>query len=551
MLQSLSIENYAIIAKVDIHFDDSLNIITGETGAGKSILLGALGLIMGQRADSKVLFDNESKCIVEAIFTHFPKSVNKLLKQNDLDQTEELIIRREIVPSGRSRAFVNDTPTNLGVLQQLSLALVDLNQQFRIVEIQDRTFQLNIIDALAKNDTKVEAYKTLYKAYKNKTTELKEIQNMESAQLKELDFMKFQFQELSEAGLDGLNQAEMEGETQLLDKAEDIATLMEETKYKLVESETNLRDQLQDLAKKWSGYAEVDPQINQGAIQLEDLLTKVDEIYHDSDQISGKTDGDPGRLMELRERLDKVYSLQKKHGVHEVSDLLAIASSLEGKLSSIENRGETIALLEQEISVLEKELWGKADELTTRRKKVFSKFQKEVNGRLNDLSMGSAEIKISHLREEVLRSDGADTIDILFKANKGTDFQPIRKVASGGETSRLMLSIKASVANAMALPTMIFDEIDTGVSGDVAGKMGNILKDLASKHQLICITHSPQVSARAVKHFFVHKEETKSRTLTHVKVLDKEERIIEIAKMLSGNPPSTFALDNAKDLLSI
>jgi len=342
----------------------------------------------------------------------------------------------------------------------------------------------------------------------------------------------------------------MESETQLLDKAEDIATLMKETKFKLVESEVNLKDQLQELAKKWSSYATVDAQINEGATVLEDLITKLDDIYHDADKISGKTDGDPGRLQELRERLDKVYSLQKKHGVNDVTELVAIAEGLEGKLSSIENRGESIAQLQKEIGEMEAELWSKADELTTRRKKVFTKFQKEVNGRLNDLSMGSAEIKISHAKEEALRSDGADTIDILFKANKGTDFQPIRKVASGGETSRLMLSIKASVAHAMALPTMIFDEIDTGVSGDVAGKMGNILKDLAGKHQLICITHSPQVSSRAVKHFFVHKEETKSRTLTHVKVLNKEERIIEIAKMLSGNPPSTFALDNAKDLLS-
>ncbi len=550
MLKSLSIENYAIISHVRLDFDESLNIITGETGAGKSILLGALGLIMGQRSDSKVLYANDSKCIVEATFVNFPAGVEELLEAHDLDSETELIVRREINPSGRSRAFVNDTPTNLEVLQKLSLELVDLNQQFQIIEIQNKNFQLNLVDALADNEKKVAAYRDIYSSYKADQKSLQELLAMESSQLKELDFMKFQLNELQVADLTEGEQAQMESEMLLLEKAVDITALMEETKFKLVDSDNNIKDEISDLIKRWSEFEQTDPEVSEAYGLMIEIQEQLMAIYATADKMSSKVESNPTKFQELRSRLDSIYSLQKKHGVQTVGDLLSIQQDLISRLNRVDNRAELIENLKDKIQTNKTKLSKKAAELSKRRTKVFPELEKAVNKKLKDLSMGSAEIKFSNETLEELNSNGQDDINILFKANKGNKFLPIKKVASGGESARLMLSIKASVAHAMALPTMIFDEIDTGVSGEVAGKMGNILKKLSSQHQLICITHSPQVSARAVKHFFVHKQETKSRTITQVKVLDKQERINEIAKMLSGDPPSTFAIDNAKDLIT-
>jgi len=551
MLKTLRIENYAIIAKVHIDFDASLNIITGETGAGKSILLGALGLIMGQRSDSKVLYDKGSKCIVEAVFSQYPPAIEKLLVAEDLDVEEELIIRREISTSGRSRAFINDTPVKLDVLQLINQNLIDLNQQFNITDIQDKKFQLSLIDGLADNQKLLAQYRKGYAQLKEKRDKLAAVEQMESTQLKELDFIKFQHNELVVAALDGTDKTSLESELELLDKSEDITNLMAETAYAVSESDQNLKDQLAALAKRWSSFSSADPQLMQGYELMENIQEEFDTLYDLANNIKDKTEMDPSRLSTLRAKLDGLYSLEKKHGVNTIEELLQIQTDLELRLNGIENRSEIIAQLQKEILDLDKSLRVEADTLSQRRAKVFPKIQKAVNKKLNELGMGSAEIKVQATRREDLSRDGLDNLDILFKANKGNEFLPIRKVASGGETSRLMLSLKASVADKMSLPTMIFDEIDTGVSGEVAGKMGDIIRSLANKHQLICITHSPQVSARAVQHLFVYKEETKSRTITHVKVLSKKERILEIAKMLSGDPPSSFALDNAKDLLSV
>ena len=551
MLKTLRIENYAIIAKVHIDFDASLNIITGETGAGKSILLGALGLIMGQRSDSKVLYDKGSKCIVEAVFSQYPPAIEKLLVAEDLDVEEELIIRREISTSGRSRAFINDTPVKLDVLQLINQNLIDLNQQFNITDIQDKKFQLSLIDGLADNQKLLAQYRKGYAQLKEKRDKLSAVEQMESTQLKELDFIKFQHNELVVAALDGTDKTSMESELELLDKSEDITNLMAETAYAVSESDQNLKDQLAALAKRWSSFSSADPQLMQGYELMENIQEEFHTLYDLANNIKDKTEMDPSRLSTLRAKLDSLYSLEKKHGVNTIEELLQIQTDLELRLNGIENRSEIIAQLQKEILDLDKSLRVEADTLSQRRAKVFPKIQKAVNKKLNELGMGSAEIKVQATRREDLSRDGLDNLDILFKANKGNEFLPIRKVASGGETSRLMLSLKASVADKMSLPTMIFDEIDTGVSGEVAGKMGDIIRSLANKHQLICITHSPQVSARAVQHLFVYKEETKSRTITHVKVLSKKERILEIAKMLSGDPPSSFALDNAKDLLSV
>ena len=551
MLHSLSIENYAIIAKVEVNFDPKLNIITGETGAGKSILIGALSLIMGQRADTKVLYDQKTKCTVEAIFVNFPEGIKTYLESQDLDSEKELIIRREISPTGRSRAFVNDTPTNLKVLQELSGRLIDLNQQFNITDIQDKKFQLAIVDALADNSKPLAEYQTQYRAYRLKEKQLAELQQAEATQVKELEFMKFQHNELMTAGLTAGEQTTLESEQKLLGGMEEITQLLAETRFLLAESDANMKDSLLSLMQRWSGLREAEAGLAEGADVLSRVITDMDTVIRQAETLEDKLEQDPGRLSQVEKRLDTLYSLQRKHGVQSLDALVSIQDELSQKLSSYENRNETMAALEEELSTMEVKLKGMSDKLSSRRVKVFKKLEKEVNKRLTDLSMPSAEIKVDHEKDQALGPAGTDRLDILFKANKGSTFQEVKRVASGGETSRLMLAIKATVAHKMALPSMIFDEIDTGVSGDVAGKMGGILSNMAQLHQLICITHSPQVSARATRHFHVSKQETKARTLTQVTQLDQEARILELAKMLSGDPPSTFALDNAKDLLSV
>lgn len=550
MLQSISVENYAIIAKVTLDFDERLNIITGETGAGKSILLGALGLIMGQRADSKVLLDKANKCIVEASFSAYPKSINVILEANDLDQEDELIIRREIVPSGRSRAFINDTPTNLDVLQSISTELIDLNKQFQITDIQRKEFHLKLVDALAGNEKLNDKYTQLYTTYRQKSKELDQQKQLESAQLKEVDFMQFQLNEFLKIGLVDGEKVNMESEATILEKSDEISALMQETTFKLSEGDDSVKDLLLDLSKRWATFNGVNPQISEGYELLAELQENLISLTDISQNIADSIDSNPARLSEIRSRLDEIYSLEKKHGVQTVSQLMTIQSELEQKLANINGREARIKDLEKEIASMEQALEDLAAQLTKKRKKIFKKLESSVNTKLDALAMDSAEIKVSHQILDELKSSGKDDISIRFKANKGSDFQEIKKVASGGETSRLMLSIKATVAKAMSLPTMIFDEIDTGVSGDIAGKMALILKELATDHQMICITHTPQIAARAIRHFHVFKEEHKNRTETHVRVLNDNERITEIAKMLSGDPPSTFALDNAKDLMT-
>ncbi|NNE14925.1 MAG: DNA repair protein RecN [Saprospiraceae bacterium] len=549
MLRSLRIENYAIIEKVSLDFDDTLNIITGETGAGKSIILGALGLVMGQRADTKVLYHDTSKCIVEATFNKYPKSIDAILSEADYDIEEELIIRREIAPSGKSRAFVNDTPTKLSFLQKITVDLIDLNSQFEITEIQNPKFHLNIIDALAGNASILLKYKSLYRDYKKKTKDLEELLSLENNLIKEMDFIKFQFNELDKVGLEEGELKKLESESSLLEGAEDIRILMEESKFLLAESDSNVKEVVEQLYYKWQSFENADPEIKSGLDCFNQILESFEELIAKAESIVGKAESNPKRLHEIQNRLDSIYSLQRKHNVQTVEELIAIYNEYAAKISSFDNSEVEKEKIKNDIEVLKDNLNKIGSSLTSSRKKVFSKLEKEVNNKLDDLSMLSSEIKVHHELSTTFKSDGLDEISILFKANKGGAFLPIKKVASGGESSRLMLSIKSTVAHVMQLPTMIFDEIDTGVSGDIAGKMGNILKELSNNHQVISITHSPQVASRAVKHFFVHKEDKKKRTVTHVSVLSDDERINEIAKMLSGNPPTTFALENAKELL--
>ena len=549
MIKTISISNYAIIDDVELVFDNNLNIITGETGAGKSIILGALGLLMGNRADTKVLYNDKKKCVVEAVFVDLPKTISTILQEADLDDEAELIIRREIVPSGKSRAFVNDTPTNLSILQRLAVELIDLNAQFQSTDIYKSDFYIKLIDAIAGQQAKVAEYKLLYTEYRDKQKQLQDLENTESAQLKEMDFMQFQLNELSEADLSIEEQSQLESQSALLEKADDITSLIEETKFLLNDSEQNVKDIIATLSTKWESLRGVKSIIDENLDAFSDIEDRLITIYNNADSLSQNTENDPMRLLELQDRLSTIYSLQKKHGVNSIKELLDISSELQNRISQHDSRAESIAKYQEIIKTQEIDLNHKAGLISKKRKKIIPKIEKEVNSNMADLAMPSAQINIECKKADLLKPDGLDNINMLFKANRGGSFQPIRKVASGGESSRLMLSLKSTVARKMEMPTMIFDEIDTGISGDVAGKIGGILKELSGSHQLICITHSPQVASRADNHFFVYKEDTKERTITHVKHLDKKEKIEEIAKMLSGDPPSTYALKNARELI--
>jgi len=549
LIKNLHIENYAIIESIDVDFDASLNILTGETGAGKSIVLGALSLLMGKRVDTKVLYKDQNKCIIEASFEHKDKRINALLEANDLDVDHDVIIRREILPTGKSRAFVNDTPTTLKVLQELSIHLVDLNQQFDLMEIQNTDFHLNMLDGISGNLNKLEKYQLQYQSFTEKQKRLAQLQEAASAALKERDFIKFQFDELSKASLIVGEKTKAEADLTRLSSTEELSTLVQETNFLMEESEANLVDQLITLSNKWEKYIDVAPQIKHLYEQLNSVIEELRSCNSESASINRILDADPMRLEELNQRLDLIYNLEKKHQVKSLDELIVIQNDLENQLQSFSNDEAEINQLEKEIVQLNKQLTELAADLAKKRKAKSSSLEKMINDRLKSLSMPNAKVKVDIQTRTQFNKYGLDDVEILFAPNKGSSFMSIKKVASGGETARLMLCMKSAVATVLKMPSLIFDEIDTGVSGEVALKMGNLLSELARDHQVIVITHSPQVASKARKHLHIFKEDIKNRTITRLKVLEKEDRVVELAKMLSGDPPSKSAISNAKELM--
>jgi len=551
MLSSLTIINYAIIDEITMEFSDSLNIITGETGAGKSIMLGALSLITGKRADSKVLYNDTKKCIVEAVFNLLPKNFNKQLEAEGYDTSEELILRREINPKGNSRAFINDSPTNLKYLESISHQMLDLNRQFELLDIQSADFQLDMIDHLGDSTNEVDEYRNLYKSYKSKLKELNDLKNSESDATKEYDFLKFQYEELSGIGLEVGEQKSLEKDLLILDKAQDIIELSTETNYQLDEAENSIFDSIRSLNARWAAMAEINEQYIEVSKILNQVEVSLDDVVREVQILKDKVDTDPGRKSELESRLNTLYSLFQKHRVQDEEGLLTTFSELESKVHGFESRDSTIKELEDQVAKENIKLLKLAKQISVKREKVFPKLEKKINNILTELAMKAARIEIVNLHTEEVSYNGIDQINILFAANKGMDANPIKKVASGGELSRLMLAMKTTVAGKMKLPTMIFDEIDTGVSGEVAHRMGQMMQKLGAKHQVIVITHSPQVASKANTHFHIYKEETKNRTFTRLKILNEKDRIEELAKMLSGDPPSKSAISNAKELLGV
>lgn len=552
MIKSLSIKNYAIIDDLQIDFSKGLTIITGETGAGKSILLGALGLIMGNRADTKSLYNLNEKCVIEAVFDIRAYDLRRFFQEEDLDYDPELVIRREITPSGKSRAFVNDSPANLKVLQRLTGALIDLHQQFDMLDIHEVSFQLRMLDALAGNRKVLESYQTLFDQYQaNKRTLHRWQQQAENAQ-KESDFQQFQLDELRDARLQQGEQEALEAELDRLNSAEDIKRNVGAAFQQLSESEFPIIGQLQELAQGISTVKNADPDLAQAFSRFEGTIFELEDLAKDFERIAEATEYDGARIQEINERLDIIYRLQKKHQVQEISELLHIQAELEEQLEGVVDLSDRILAMERTLQEQEKELRTLGEMLHETRITVIPDFEQKVRQRLEQLSMKYAQLKVEIQPLDEPSGTGLDEVHFLFAANKGSRLQLIKDVASGGELSRLNLVTKSLVASAIPLPTLIFDEIDTGISGDVALKMGNIMRELSNEHQVVSITHSPQIASKADAHYFVYKEvdEEQERTTTNVRMLSPEDRVYTLATMLSQNPPSESAIENAKELLN-
>ncbi|MHA4843474.1 DNA repair protein RecN [Flavitalea antarctica] len=551
MLNRLHIQNYAIIDDIEIDFSGKLNIITGETGAGKSILMGALSLILGERADLTVLQNREKKCFVEAVFaTEKKKDIREFLKAEDLDVEDELVIRREININGKSRAFVNDTPVNLEQLRRLSSMLVDLHQQFDTLELGDADFQLEVIDALAGHARVFNNYTAVYRQWTNAVRELAELNSKKEQFTKEFDYNKFLFDELEEAALKLDELEEADAELNLLSNSEGIKAVLNKLSYDLTGGEEPVVSSLKSLCGQLQTYSSYHAKLPDILSRLQSAQIELQDIADEVENISDHVQYDPRRIEELNERIAVGYKLQKKHGVKSTADLLMIKNELQEKLQDVLNIDESIATTQVLMNNLQKEATGIANDLTINRTRQVAPLEKNVNDLLSKVGMPNARLKVRISALPSLGEDGLDKIELLFDANKSNRFEPIRKVASGGELSRLMLCIKSLVAESLDLPTLIFDEIDTGISGEAAKQVGIIMKGLARKRQVISITHQPQIASRADAHFFVYKQIKGDTIKTNIRMLSNEERITAIAKMLGGEKPTAAALENAREMVN-
>ena len=549
MLQKLHIQNYAIIDDLKINFSDGLNIITGETGAGKSILMGALNLILGERADSSVLQQQNKKCIVEGSFViKQRKQVKEFFAANDLDNEKEILIRREIASNGKSRGFINDTPVNLSQLRSLSVLLVDLHQQFDTLDLGTENFQRDVLDAFAGNAELLVNLKEKFANYTKAKKELDTLQVQQNNADKELDYNKFLFEELEELSLKENELEELDAELKLLSNAENIKQQLGSIYFELKDSDQPMVQQLKVLQNRLVSLQQYHSGIETLVQRLSSAVIEIKDVADELEGIDNAINFDQQRIEIINERISVGYKLLKKHGVNDTSQLLAIQQQLQQKLDAVLNISASIEKLESQTKQLYDDCIGIAKQISVNRAGQVKQFADKVNKLLVQVGMPNALLKVQ-LQTADLSVHGIDDIDFLFDANKSNRFEPIGKVASGGELSRLMLSIKSLVARKLELPTLIFDEIDTGISGEAARQVGMIMKDLSAAHQLIAITHQPQIAAKASAHYFVYKEIKDDKIVTSIRLLNNDERITAIAKMLGGEKPTSAALENAKEMV--
>ncbi len=550
MITSLSIENFALIEKLDIDFSNGFSIITGETGAGKSILLGALGLVLGKRADLTSLKNKDEKCIVEANFSIGKYDLEFFFESNDLDYEQETIIRREILPSGKSRAFVNDSPVNLQQLQDLSFYLIDVHSQHQTLELSEEEYQFKIIDAIANNQELGIEFQSFLKRYRVAKSTLESKKNEFSAVLKEKDYNEFLYQELETANLKEGELEELEQQYQTLSNVEFIKenldkllSISNEEAFGVLKNLKEFKAVLQKNVGFSTEYQSLFERTNSLLIEFDDI---VKELNRESDLVFN----DPEKLETINQKLQLIYSLQKKHNVLTVKELIQIQIDLEGKVVSVATLEEEIVNLEKSIKDLELQLDEVANKISKSRREAIPNLSEQLIAILNLLGMPNVRFKIDIIASETYHNNGKDSLQFLFSANKGTDFGLLKKVASGGEMSRIMLAVKSILSQYSKLPTIIFDEIDTGVSGEIANKMGEIMRDMSKTMQVFAITHLPQIAAKGANHYKVFKTVLGENTVSELKLLNNDERIIEIAEMLSGKDISDSAVNHAKALLN-
>ncbi len=549
MLSSLQIKNYALIEEVQLQFTDGFTVITGETGAGKSILLGALGLILGKRADLGSIGNPEEKCVIEAHFSIENYKLNRLFEEEDLDYESNTIVRREILPSGKSRAFVNDTPVTLQQLSALGERLVDIHSQHQTMEVTDLDFQFQVIDAFAENSETLKTYKKLYSSFRRNEQALKKQRLLKEEAQKEEEYKSYLLQELLAANLKNGEQEELESSFETLNNVEVITESLAEAYQTLSQEELGINDLLLGVKVKLSKLAGFGNQFSDLISRLEAVHIELEDLAETINDLASETESDPEELLKVENRLKLIFDLQKKHQVDSIADLITIRERLDEEVQSLTNLDADILRLEREIAQAKLELEKLAQQLTKQRNDVIPALTERLRLILVDLGMPNARFEVSLSDSSSFLDNGKDQLHFLFTANKGMRAQELKKAASGGELSRIMLAIKSVLSDYASLPTLIFDEIDTGVSGEVALKMGRIMKAMGSRMQLLSITHLPQIAGQGASHFKVYKEDKDLKTTTAIKALTKEERVAELAEMLGGKATSESAFDHARQLL--
>lgn len=549
MLQSLSIKNFALIDDIKVTFSEGFTIITGETGSGKSILLDALSLILGKRVDLGMLRNKEEKCIIEAEFSLENYTIKHIFEKEDIDYEPITLIRREILPSGKSRAFVNDSPVTLDVLSQLGLFLVDIHSQHETQLIGSEEFQFHILDTLAQNKSLVESYQEDLKIYKKDLKKLNELYDFQKNTQKEYDYNSFILNELQDLDLEDGIQEELEEIYEQASNVEDIKERLSQSLHLLSEEEMGIVSQLRDLKATFSGLSSYGGQYPELSERIENIFIDVDDLAQEVYSLSENVDFDPKELASAHQKLQKIYDLQKKHQVNSVKDLLLIQERLENELSQIENIEETLAEQENIVRKSLDKIQKTAKKLSETRQKHIPLLTETLENMLSELGMPNARFQIELKTIKDFQTNGNQEIQFLFSANKGGNFGILKKVASGGELSRIMLTIKSILATKIALPTIIFDEIDTGVSGEISQKMGEIMKQMSQNRQVFSITHLPQVASKGNVHFKVFKEDINGKTTTQLKLLSEVDRITELSEMLGGKNSGETARNHAIELL--
>ena len=552
MLQQLYIKNFTLIDELDIELHPGFSVITGETGAGKSIILGAIGLLLGQRADSKSIKQGADRCVIEAHFDLSRYDLKPFFDENDIEYDDhDTIIRRELTAAGKSRAFINDTPVALTMLKELGDQLMDVHSQHQNLLLNKQDFQLNVVDILANDSKELEDYQQCFANYQQKMKELNQLREEIERNKQNADFLQFQYDELEAAQLVEGEQEELEQQSETMSHAEDIKTALYEADNALSGDESGVVSQVKSAYNALNGISKVMPKTAELTERLDSCRIELKDIADEVSQLLERTDFNPAELDNINNRLDRLYELEKKYHVETVEELIQQRDDLKLKLSHIENSDEAVSEMEKEVAKLRSLCAHRAGTISTMRRATADNMRSQLAQRLEQLGMPHARFDVSITKTE-LGKNGQDSISFLFSANTSTPLQPVSQVASGGEIARVMLSLKAMISGAVKLPTIIFDEIDTGVSGKIAEKMAQIMQEMGrTERQVISITHLPQIAALGSHHYRVSKEETKNGTVSHMTELNNEERITEIAQMLSGSDISDAAIQNAKELLKI